>query len=142
MGSTATTLICEASPDHLKYFVQSYVFSLSRESLLFLFSSGFFDQDFARMSKFEQILYAEVSMSMTIMRGGLNMETLQSCFFGRDFLLLPRGSGKNIYMNAAHEKNGYYGMDIHPFEVLFLKYNDNTRVFSEEVDYYTRLYLD
>lgn len=142
VGSTAAVSSAQeklGTEDFLKLYVQSYAFALNRESL-FLLRGGLFSQDFASMSKESLVCSAEENISHFLLSAGYTLQTLQSSYYNRDFLLFPHDYSREDF-DPTRYRNHYYGMNLHPFEVLFLKNLRRNPFFSREVEYYTQLYL-
>ncbi|SHO33215.1 Hypothetical protein BQ3484_147 [Cedratvirus A11] len=125
-----------------KYFVQSYAYAMNRAALFFLLQKGFYNADFAKMSKVELIVHCEEQMSYILNSRGMGIKPLHSSHHDRDFLISPFAESHDMNFNPAHLRDNYYGMHIHPFEFIFLKYNANNQHQNKEVEYYTKLYLD
>lgn len=125
-----------------KYFIQSYAYAMNRAALFFLLQKGFYNIDFAGMSKVQLIIHCEEQMSYILESTDMGIKPLHSSHHHRDFLISPFAESYDLCFNPAHLRNNYYGMHIHPFEFIFLKYNDNNQHQNQEVEYYTRLYLE
>lgn len=124
-----------------KYFIQSYAYAMNQTALFFLLHKGFYNADFAQMNKVQLIIHCEEQMSYILESRGMGIKPLHSSHHDRDFLISPFAESHDLSLNPAHIRNNYYGMHIHPFEFIFLKYNDNNQHQNQEVEYYTTLYL-
>ncbi|QIN54287.1 putative polysaccharide synthesis protein [Cedratvirus kamchatka] len=124
-----------------RYFIQSYAYAMNKRALYFLLQKGFYNKNFAAMNKVQLIINCEEQMSYILQSRGMGIKPLHSSHHDRDFLVSPFAESYDLCFNPAHLRDNYYGMHIHPFEFIFLKYNTNNQHQNQEVEYYTKLYL-
>lgn len=140
VGCTATRSIAQEkihTDNFYKYFVQSYAFALCKKSLYEIIITGFFSQKFEEMNKYQLIVNCEEFLSHHLLSRGYNLAILQNSLYQRDFLLFPHSKDDS---NPAHDTNTYFGRNISPYEVLFIKNNEGNKQFQNMIKRYSLLY--
>jgi len=102
-----------------KYYIQSYVYVLSRDSLKDV--RDVFNQDFENMEKVDIIGFGEEKLSHTLIDKGWDIKCLLTSHHQRSFVKSCRKKLHKPFFNPAHTINGYYGVNIHPVEIMFIK---------------------
>jgi hypothetical protein len=102
--------------------VQSQVFLLNKESLQFLISKQFFNQtnetDFIKF-----IALREVLMSQLILKNGWNINCILPKYQGLDYRIIKNDINSNSVDGDPYYPNAYFGGDIKPYDVIFIKTN-------------------
>ncbi len=114
--------------------VQTMVYAVPREVLLYLKDKGFYQQR-TRLEKFDVVEDYEIHLSRLILAGGWTL----SCLLPEYGLLDYRTAHQNPNPTASEGdpsyQSGYFGRSAHPFEVIFAK--TNRGIFKME--YFERL---
>jgi hypothetical protein len=105
--------------DWYRYYIQSYVFVLSRNSLKEV--KNVFNQNFENMTKVDIIGSGEEKLSHTLIDKGWNIKCLLTSHHQRNFVKSCKRKKYKTFFNPAHIINGYYGVNIHPVEIMFIK---------------------
>jgi hypothetical protein len=102
--------------------VQSMVFVLSREALMYLRDTNFFNRPPAT-SYDDAVTYYEIPMSCRILAHGWNIDCLIPEYHARDYRKLQRADMQGKLMGDPTWKEQCVGRTLHPYETIFIKTN-------------------
>jgi hypothetical protein len=121
-GSTINTIDCPRTKSH----VQSYIFSMNRETLRFLMSYGIFSIVAHTKTMGETIVGREIMMSRLVIANGWNIGCLMKLYKGVDFRFTNGGPESyrikfaGDMMRPEHFRSGFFSGYS---EVVFVKGN-------------------
>jgi len=95
--------------------VQSMLLATDRIGLDIGITNGIFSRDEPAMSLLEIIYGKEINFSTLILENGYNIECMLKAYHGIDFR-----TSKN-FPDSVFKNYGYYGIHVHPYEVIFGK---------------------
>jgi hypothetical protein len=101
--------------------VQSMVFCLEFQTLVFLIEKGVFTKNYYS-DKDKLIIDCEIGQSQFIIKNGWNIGCLMKHYQDYDFVDLNKNKHVKLLGDIQYEK-AYFGNTIHPYEVIFLKTN-------------------
>lgn len=102
--------------------VQSYVFAVDQETLMFLCERGIFSNKYYEPDKKAAIVNREMRMSKEVLTRGWGIGCLMKYYQDVDFRktpLLKRGLFDVVFANK------FFGQNLHPHEIVFMKGNRN-----------------
>jgi hypothetical protein len=112
-------------PERAFAHVQSYTFSMETRTTRYLITRGIFSTTYAK-TKNEAIMDREMRMSREIINAGWNIGCLLKYFEGINWCNPDVDSTKKFTdIGNVCKKGKYFGQDIHPYEVVFMKQNSN-----------------
>lgn len=108
-----STINCINDP-HNKAHVQSYIFSMDKETLIYLMDCKIFDMENSTKTFCDTIEQKEILMSRKIIEKGWNIGSLLSCFNGVDFTFKHK--------SARDYKNLLFGQILFSNDLMFPEY--------------------
>ena len=111
--------------------VQSQIFLIDKEALLYLKSVGFFSQPPER-NFITFIILHEVMMSQLILKKGWNIDCLLPKYQGLDYRILTKDINPTSIQGDPYVTGAYFGGTIRPYDVVFIKTNRN--VSTDEIE--------
>jgi hypothetical protein len=110
--------------------VQTWAFTMGKEALQVAIDAGVFSKDYP-LDKDSIIRQCEVGLSRAIINHGWNIRSTLVAYQGVDFRFIDKKPEE--YKNVRWEldvafSGAYFGMDTHPFEVIFVKSCRNMKV--------------
>jgi hypothetical protein len=110
--------------------VQTTVFALDRECLIFLRHNSFFSRGFAG-NKLASVYGHEILLSQLVLARGWNISCLLPEYRGLDYRRIEGDINPTTQLGNLWYKGGYFGRDVHPFETIF--FNTNSEICSPEL---------
>lgn len=129
----ATVNILRSPSDHLFWLtgliipggvaphVQTYAYALRQDAFTFLIDSGFYSEPAFDWSKDETIAKYEIELSLRLLGAGWNLDCLAGKYSGLDYRTVSGDPNGNSFNGSSLVPNGYFGHNIDPSEVLFVK---------------------
>jgi len=97
--------------------VQSMMFCTDRVGIDILVKGGIFSAIPKHLEKTDVVLLKEIGMSTKILEAGYNIACMLTSFKGIDFRVYKQIKDLNVFAN-----DNYFGIEVHPYEVIFIKY--------------------
>ena len=124
----------EALPNRGKPHIQSMVMATDRVGLKVGIDNKIFTTNPENLGKIQTIIQKEEAFSIAILKNNYNIGCLLSVYNNHDFRKVPKPTH---LFNHYHSKN-YFGMDIHPYEVIFIKLSGWTKHLLPSIQLYTK----
>lgn len=107
--------------------VQTMFFGLDKESLKYLKSINFFNEDECNNIKNinEIIAKKEFGLSQHILNNGWNINSILPKYRNLDYRMLKSNINKSSKYGDVYYKNAYFGKSIDKYDVIFYKNNRN-----------------
>ena len=105
--------------------VQTTCYMLSKDSLRYLVSSGFYDIT-QSLSKDETVCDYEIRLSQLLLAQGLNLKCILPEYNKYDYCTLTRDINSCSREGDCGFFNSYFGRTAHPYESIFIKTSRNT----------------
>jgi len=105
--------------------VQTTCYMLSKDSLRYLVSSGFYEIT-QSLSKDETVCDYEIRLSQMLLAQGLNLKCILPEYNKFDYRTLTRDVNSYSREGDCGFFNSYFGRTAHPYESIFIKTSRNT----------------
>ena len=102
--------------------VQTASFAMSSSTLIYLLAKGFFDP-LDLFNKTQAIENYEIRLSQLVLEQGKNLKCLLPEYNTIDFRLAYTDINPTSTIGDPCEALGYFGRNVHPYEVMFIKTN-------------------
>ena len=129
-GSTINTSTLDKSPNYFNSHVQSYIFSMNKETLLYLIQCGIFSIPTKNVPFNTVIIEKEILMSRKIIEKGWNIGSLLSQYLNIDFTTKT----PNIQLKGDLMYNKFRNELWNEYELVFIKGNRDITLKSPNIN--------
>jgi len=123
VGTTIHTFFHPNYSNGNNIHVQSMVFCIDRNTLLFLRPEIFSDKHLNSENMVEIIVNKEIKMSQMILARGWNISCTAKKYQGHDYRFLQTNIDKIPYYSDPCYVNNYFGGNLDAYEIIFIKTN-------------------
>ncbi|MFD1510501.1 hypothetical protein [Lacimonas salitolerans] len=109
------------TPGGVAPHVQTYAYALRKDAFGFLTNCGFYKQPPSVWSKDATIANYEIELSLRLLGAGWNLDCLALKYSGIDYRTLCLDFNPTSYNGSPLVKGGYFGKNLDPFEIFFVK---------------------
>lgn len=117
-----------------KMHIQSMVLAFDQVGLDIGISAGIFERNPIMRERWDIIEQKEIGFSQHILNAGYKIRPILSAYFNSN--VLPNDS---IATRIHFTNNSYYGTNIHPYEVIFIKDKEGINA-NRDIDAYTEIH--